>query len=229
MSVPSMPLARLIAEIQATLRPYINHATDCTFGQSNPDGDYCTCGVRAATDKANELAREALREAASPPPTSDEAIGLKQALRFSGFLSEIRAAIGKDADTCTYDELPARVRGLMMTLRASTPPTSPEWERLARHRKTALEAVEQLGAKPGELIQEYRDHQKPLKFDFSRAYAAVCEALTQEGIAAWCGDGTGIVIDMIHVQVQRAEKAEAELAKVRASTPPTDPPTEQRK
>ena len=54
----------LVKSLQDTLRPYVNHHSDCTLGQSNPDGDFCTCGVRAAITKANEIAKELARDAA---------------------------------------------------------------------------------------------------------------------------------------------------------------------
>ena len=63
-------LRERMIEIQDTLRPFISHRGDCTFGQSNPDGDYCTCGVRAAITKANKLANEAVEAAALASPES---------------------------------------------------------------------------------------------------------------------------------------------------------------
>ena len=52
--------ARLIAELRDTLRPYIAHRSDCTIWRTNPDGDYCTCGVQEAVNKADRLVADLL-------------------------------------------------------------------------------------------------------------------------------------------------------------------------
>jgi hypothetical protein len=46
---------------------------------------------------------------------------------------------------------------------------------------------------------------------------AIIDGLTQEGIPAWHGDATSIVEQIVRVQYDRAEKAEQELAALRAS------------
>lgn len=45
---------------------------------------------------------------------------------------------------------------------------------------------------------------------------AIIDGLTQEGIPAWHGDATSIVEQIVRVQYDRAEKAERELALLRA-------------
>lgn len=54
-------------ELFRILKPYVGHRSDCTYGQTNPDGDFCSCGLRAAKDAANAV----LRASVSPTPVKN--------------------------------------------------------------------------------------------------------------------------------------------------------------
>lgn len=54
--------------------------------------------------------------------------------------------------------------------------------------------------------------------DPSEILWAIIDGLTQEGVAAWPGDGTGIVEQIVRVQYERAEKAEAEVKRLKEFT-----------
>lgn len=45
-------------------------------------------------------------------------------------------------------------------------------------------------------------------FDYQLVELAILDALTQEGVAAWCGDASGCVTQIVHAQAKRAEAAE---------------------
>lgn len=71
---PAETIRALMQKLVDTVRPYVQHASTCSMNvnESNPDGDYCTCAVRAATTRANMLADRIIREAAGAlQPRSD--------------------------------------------------------------------------------------------------------------------------------------------------------------
>ena len=93
-------------------------------------------------------------------------------------------------------------------------------EALRRARKASEDETRRLGYEPGALQMRWRGWgSPPPKSDtpnyWQELYGAICDALTQEGIVAWPGDGTGIVTQMIDAQVKAREKAEAENARLR--------------
>ncbi len=50
---------QLLLALFNTLKPFVGHQGHCHYGQNNPDGDFCTCGLRAAKDQANDILKEA--------------------------------------------------------------------------------------------------------------------------------------------------------------------------
>jgi hypothetical protein len=64
-------LEQIAAQLTATLRPFIDHAASCSINvnAANPDGDFCTCGVREAIMKANGLCKELLEALESAQAT----------------------------------------------------------------------------------------------------------------------------------------------------------------
>jgi hypothetical protein len=91
------------------------------------------------------------------------------------------------------------------------------WNDQQFHRDKAKVETERLGFKEGELQWLWRNSDCfKRKYDMNEVVAAICDALTREGQTAWPGDGTSCVEQMIRLQWERAEKAEAELAALRA-------------
>lgn len=80
-------------------------------------------------------------------------------------------------------------------------------------RQRAKADTERFGFKEGELQWLWRIPECfGRKYNSGEVVAAICDALTREGQTAWPGDGTSCVEQMIRLQWDRAEKAEAELA-----------------
>jgi hypothetical protein len=85
-------------------------------------------------------------------------------------------------------------------------------------RERAKTDSERFGFKEGELQMLWRGPGCfARKYDTGEVVAAICDALTREGQTAWPGDGTSCVEQMVRLQWERAEKAEAELAELRSS------------
>lgn len=86
-------------------------------------------------------------------------------------------------------------------------------------RDSAKAATERLGFKEGELQWLWRTKECfNRKYNSDEVVAAICDALTREGQSAWPGDGTSCVEQMIRLQWERAEKAEAALARFENDT-----------
>lgn len=72
------------------------------------------------------------------------------------------------------------------------------------------EAAEQALKRGGPYIFNRWRNWEGTPFDMSDVCAAICEALTQNGVIAWNGDGVSIVAQMVEAGHRRAEKAEKE-------------------
>lgn len=85
--------------------------------------------------------------------------------------------------------------------------------RLVQARQDSQISLERLGYKPGELITKWRRTDTFTKSNdpnyVQELYAVVIDALTQEGVTVWPGDGVGIVTQFIDTQVKAREKAQA--------------------
>jgi hypothetical protein len=87
-----------------------------------------------------------------------------------------------------------------------------------RYRESAREATKRYGFEEGELQWLWRNSGCfTRKYDIGEVVAAICDALTREGCTAWPGDGTSCVEQMIRLQWDRAQAAEAELARISSS------------
>ena len=87
-------------------------------------------------------------------------------------------------------------------------------------RKTSEDETRRLGYEPGALQMRWRGRGSPPPKSNAPNYwqelgSAICDALTQEGVIAWAGDGTSIVAQMIDAQVKAREKAEVDNARLR--------------
>ena len=88
-------------------------------------------------------------------------------------------------------------------------------------RKTSEDETRRLGYEPGALQMRWRGRGSPPPKSnatnyWQELYGAICDALTQEGVIAWTGDGTSIVAQMIDAQVRAREKAEVDNARLTA-------------
>lgn len=93
--------------------------------------------------------------------------------------------------------------------------TESEWREQYRtiHRDNLLRTVP--GATPG-LYQWHWRVQPPPQYDAHLAELAIIDALIEQGgCVAWHGDGVGCVAQMIEAQAIRAEKAEAEVVRLK--------------
>ena len=93
-------------------------------------------------------------------------------------------------------------------------------EALRDARKTSEDETRRLGYEPGALQMRWRGRGSPPPKSNAPNYwqelgSAICDALTQEGVIAWAGDGTSIVAQMIDAQVKAREKAEVDNARLR--------------
>jgi hypothetical protein len=92
------------------------------------------------------------------------------------------------------------------------------WSDQQYYRDKAKEATERRGFKEGELQWLWRNPDCfNRKYDYGEVVDAICDALTREGQTAWPGDGTSCVEQMIRLQWERAERAEAELERLKQS------------
>lgn len=71
-------------------------------------------------------------------------------------------------------------------------------------------AVEQALAHGGPYVFNRWRNWKGTPFDMQDVSVGICEALTQNGVIAWNGDGVSIVAQMVEAGHRRAEKAEKE-------------------
>jgi hypothetical protein len=92
------------------------------------------------------------------------------------------------------------------------------WSDQQFYRNKAKEETARRGFKEGELQWLWRTVECfKRKYDSGEVIAAICDALTREGQTAWSGDGTSCVEQMIRLQWERAERAEAELERLKRS------------
>lgn len=85
------------------------------------------------------------------------------------------------------------------------------------YRDMAKAETERRGFKEGDLQWLWRNSGCfARQYDSGEVNAAICDALTREGQTAWNGDGTSCVEQMIQLQWDRAEKAEAEVRRLSA-------------
>lgn len=106
---------------------------------------------------------------------------------------------------------------------AEQPPNT--YQRQMELREQAEKETRRYGFEPGLLQWLWRGRDCfTRKYDSGEVIAAICDALTREGQTAWPGDGTSCVEQMIRLQWDRAEKAEAEVARLKSvSLSPTPP------
>lgn len=71
------------------------------------------------------------------------------------------------------------------------------------------------GRPPTSVFDLWRNN-PPAEWDDNEAVAAVLDALCNEGIRAWNGDGVGIVVQIIKAQYDRWQKADIEIAALKA-------------
>jgi len=111
-----------------------------------------------------------------------------------------------DAGTSVLS-LKEQVEGLRARLRRLETAQAIAEEQRQRCRANAVEEAKRRGGPY--LFNRWRDWEGT-PFDYGDVCAAIVEALTQEGVQAWLGDGTSIVTQMVEAGHTRAVKAETE-------------------
>ena len=84
----------------------------------------------------------------------------------------------------------------------------------AQHRAEALRRAAARGYEPWKLQLKWRSN-PPQVYDSSECLDAILEALNMEGVAAWSGDATSCVEQMVRAQAERAAASEARCARYR--------------
>ena len=67
----------------------------------------------------------------------------------------------------------------------------------------------------GSFFDHYRDYRNLPDMSEDDAMVAVLEALNREGVTAWDGDATGIVVQLIMAQYKARKQAEEKLMQIR--------------
>ena len=89
------------------------------------------------------------------------------------------------------------------------------WDKLRGQTREIVEKWKQEIGFDGCYHAQFRDPKAPL--ELTNSLMAVLDALTQEGVPCWSGDGTSIVAQIIDTQIARWRQAEAQLAALQAS------------
>ncbi len=173
----------------------------------------CSTCLALALDESERSARDNpeldCTDLAHPAYWRGEEAGVRDACG-----SIARALQGDIAGTCREPLQDIRERVAAAVSARAEEQQKAKWDSFAGAlwREQSAQNVRRYGFEPGALQWKWRGAPPPPDHEDQpgEILAAIVDALTQEGVPAWPGDGTGIVEQMIHMQMEARASAEKE-------------------